>query len=84
MAASSTSLSFRHIFGVNGSVSDNIFFVEEDTVAYIAGHSLVLYNRNDKRQRFIYGSEISEGITALAVSPGKRYPVFMKIVIICA
>ena len=72
MTTASTSLSFRHIFGINSNVTDNVCFVDDDMIGYIAGHSMVLYNKVDKRQRFIYGSELSEGITALAISPGKR------------
>lgn len=73
MTTVSTSLSFRHIFGLNGAVSDNVCFADDDTVVYIAGHNVVLYNKIEKRQRFIYGSETSEGITSFAASPGKRF-----------
>ena len=73
MTSATTSLSFRHMFGINGSVSDNISFSDDDTIVYIVGHNVVLYNKVDKKQRFIYGSEASDGMTAFAVSPGKRY-----------
>eukprot|EP01038_Epipyxis_sp_PR26KG_P004822 gene4822-6757_t len=71
-AASATTLSFRHIFGVNTNVNDNISFTDEDTIVYVAGHSLVLYSLVDKRQRFIHSSEITESITAYTSGSGKR------------
>ncbi len=36
-SASQTALSFRHIFGVNANVSDNISFTDDDTCVYVAG-----------------------------------------------
>eukprot|EP01041_Mallomonas_annulata_P003461 gene3461-6887_t len=73
MASNATSLVFKHIFGINGAVTDNVSYVDDDQIAYIAGHSMVLYNRIEKKQRFIYGAEMSEGITAFAISPAKRF-----------
>ncbi len=71
-AAAATTLSYRHIFGVNTNVVDNISFTDEDTIVYVAGHSIVLYSIPDKRQRFIQSAEITESITAYTSSPGKR------------
>jgi hypothetical protein len=73
MTSATTSLSFRHMFGINGLVADNIAFADDDTIVYIVGHNVVLYNKTEKKQRFIYGSEASDGMTSFAVSPGKRY-----------
>lgn len=70
--AASTSLAFRHIFGVNTNVVDNISFTDDDTIVYVAGHSLVLYNVLDKRQRFIQSAEITDSITAYCSGSGKR------------
>jgi cilia- and flagella-associated protein 57 len=72
MTSATTSLSFRHIFGINGAVPDNICFADDDTIVYIAGHNVVLYNRVEKKQRFIYGAEASDGISSFVASPGKR------------
>lgn len=73
MSSATTSLSYRQIFGVNGAIPDNIAYSDEDTILYIAGHNAVLYNKLENKQRFIYGSEGSEGITSFVCSPGKRY-----------
>lgn len=70
--ASTTTLAFRHIFGVNAHVNDNVSFTDDDTVVYVAGHSLVLYNLQEKRQRFIQSAEITGPITAYTSGSGKR------------
>ena len=69
-----TSLAFRRVYGVNSSVADNLAWADESSIVYVAGHSLVLYNRKEKKQSFINFpvSEISESITALTSARGKR------------
>ena len=63
----------RHIFGLRGDVKDNIHFAEESTIVYPVGHTVVSYNVETKVQRFTPGSPESEGITALAASPNKKF-----------
>ena len=36
-AASATTLAYRHIFGVNTHVADNVSFTDDETLVYIAG-----------------------------------------------
>jgi len=72
MATAVTSLAHRHIFGVNVDVTANVSFTTEDMVVYVAGHSLVLYNLTDRRQRFINGAEITDSITAFCCGSGRR------------
>ena len=72
MSSSSITLTHRVVFGINGNVSDNIAFVEDDTLVYVAGLNIVIYNKTERKQRFIYGSEKSDGITAFAAGSGKR------------
>jgi hypothetical protein len=62
----------RHIFGLKGDVKDCIHHADESVVAYPAGHNIVIYNSEDRKQKFIHGTEESEGITALAMAPSKR------------
>lgn len=38
----------------------------------LIGHSIVLFNLPDKRQRFIQSAEIADTITAYTSGPGKR------------
>ena len=78
----STALQFRHIFGVNTNVVDNLSYTDDDTIVYVAGHSLVLYSFTEKRQRFIQSSEITESITAYTSGPGKRCVYLLFLVMI--
>jgi len=70
--AATSSLQIRHIFGVNTNVVDNLSYTDDDTLVYVAGHSLVLYSVPDKRQRFIQSSEITESISTFTSGSGKR------------
>jgi len=75
MAGPST-LAIRQIYGINSNVTDNLSFCDEDTVVYVAGHSVVLYNKLDKRQRFVrQEKEVVNTITAFALGNDrdKRY-----------
>ena len=63
----------KFIAGLKGDVSDNVFFLNDNEVIYPAGHNVVIYNIEDKTQRYIQGIEGTEGITALALSKSKRY-----------
>ncbi|GFR57789.1 cilia- and flagella-associated protein 57-like [Elysia marginata] len=63
----------RHIFGLKPGVSGNICYHDEQTIVYPAGSNCILYNIDQKVQRFIPGTDKSEGMTALAVSPNRRY-----------
>jgi hypothetical protein len=40
-------------FGLKADVRDNICFVDEQTVVYPAGSSLIVYNIDTRTQRFI-------------------------------
>jgi len=42
-------------------------------VAYPAGHHIAVCSLDDKRQKFIAGTEASEGITATALAPSRRF-----------
>lgn len=66
------SLFLRHVFGLRGSVRDNIHFIEDVTVVYPAGRNVVVYNIEQKTQRFISGSPDSDGISAIAVSANRK------------
>ena len=63
----------RHIFGLKSTVASNIAYHDEQTIVYPSGASCILYNIDQKAQKFITGSEKSEGTTAMAVSTNRRY-----------
>lgn len=58
---------------MKGDVSQNIFFIDNNNVLYPCGHNIIIYNIDDKLQKYIPGIEGSEGISALALSPSKRW-----------
>jgi WD40 repeat protein len=63
----------RHIFGLKTGISGNIAFQDEQTIVYPSGANCILYNIDQKSQKFIPASEKSQGMTAMAVSPNRRY-----------
>ena len=62
----------KYSFGLKGDVSNNISYLDEQTIIYPAGANLIIYNVDQKTQKFISSSG-AECITAMAVSPNKRY-----------
>lgn len=66
------SLFLRHVFGLKGSVKDNIHFLEDVTVVYPAGRNVIVYNTEQKMQRFIGGTPESDGISAIAISANRK------------
>ncbi|XP_026533766.1 cilia- and flagella-associated protein 57-like isoform X3 [Notechis scutatus] len=62
-----------HIFGFQSRVANNICFFDEQIIVYPAGNSCVKYHIEQKWQKFIPGSEKSQGMLALAISPNRRY-----------
>lgn len=78
MAEAAPVISHKHVFGLKADAKNNIHYLEENVVLYPAGHNIIIYNTDTKVQRFIHGSDMNgpQGateITALAVSPNKRY-----------
>jgi len=63
----------RHVFGLKSDVSNNVWYLDEQTIVYPSGSNCILYNIDQRTQKFIPCSESSHGMTALAVSPNKRY-----------
>ncbi|KAF1391148.1 hypothetical protein PFLUV_G00038910 [Perca fluviatilis] len=61
------------IFGLRTGVSNNLCFFDEQTVVFPCGNSCVCYNSVQRCQRFIPGSEKSQGMRALAISANRRY-----------
>lgn len=63
----------RHTFGIKADVKDNICYLDEQTVLYPSGNNIIIFNTEQKTQKFIAGTENTEGITAMAVSPNHKY-----------
>jgi len=45
---------------------------------YPCGHNVAIYNIDEKTQTYISGVDGSEGITAMTVSPSRKYVAFAK------
>ncbi|XP_071351144.1 cilia- and flagella-associated protein 57 isoform X2 [Trachinotus anak] len=61
------------IFGLRTGVANNLCFFDEQTVVFPCGNNCVRYNIIQRCQRFIPGSEKSQGMRALAISANRRY-----------
>lgn len=74
------------MFGIKGSVKNNISFADENIVVYPCGHNVVIHNMESKEQQFIHGMETGStgGITALAVSANKRCGVCVVSFFLCS
>ncbi|XP_078485320.1 cilia- and flagella-associated protein 57 [Ciona intestinalis] len=63
----------HHLFGLRPHISGNIGYLEEQTIVFPSGNQVVRFNIDQKQQRFIPGSDKSQGMTAIALSPNRRY-----------
>ena len=63
----------RHVFGAKGDVRANVHYLDETTVLYAAGNQIVLHHVESNTQRFVPGAPDAEGITALALSPNRKF-----------
>eukprot|EP00929_Paragymnodinium_shiwhaense_P023266 TRINITY_DN1460_c0_g2_i1.p1 TRINITY_DN1460_c0_g2~~TRINITY_DN1460_c0_g2_i1.p1 ORF type:complete len:1226 (+),score=432.73 TRINITY_DN1460_c0_g2_i1:97-3774(+) len=66
-------LQHRHVFGIKADVKNNVHYVEETQIIYPAGTNTVLWQADQKQQKFFQGSPGVDGITCLAVNSTKRY-----------
>ena len=65
--------STRRIGGVGRGATRLVQGRRAETVIYPSGHNVVIFNTEQKTQKFIPGTENTEGITAMAVSPNHKY-----------
>eukprot|EP00063_Salmo_salar_P070075 XP_014044910.1 PREDICTED: cilia- and flagella-associated protein 57-like isoform X2 [Salmo salar] len=63
----------HYIFGLRTGVVNNICYFDEQTVIFPCGNNCVRYNIDQRWQRFIPGTEKSQGMQALAISANRRY-----------
>ncbi|RHZ20981.1 hypothetical protein DYB37_001448 [Aphanomyces astaci] len=63
------------MYGLKGTVKNNIAFCEENVVVYPCGHCMVIHSIETKEQQFLHGMEsgTSGGFTAMAVSANRKY-----------
>lgn len=65
-------LTHRYLFGLKADVNKSVLYLDDQNIAYVAGHVIVIYSLDEKRQRFLPGTEGTLGITAIAASSGGR------------
>ncbi|KAG1932003.1 cilia- and flagella-associated protein 57 [Pimephales promelas] len=63
----------HYIFGLRTGVRNNLLYFDEQTIIFPCGNNCVRYNINQKCQKFIPGTERSQGMKALAISTNRRY-----------
>lgn len=63
----------KHVFGFRVGVNGAIAYQNEQTLVYPCGSNLVMYNIDQRSQKFIAGLEKSHRMTAMAISPNRRY-----------
>lgn len=63
----------KQIIGIRANVTNCITYQDEQTIVYPAGANVVVYNIDQKTQKFIPNSEKSTGLTTMCVSQNKRY-----------
>nr|XP_036858185.1 cilia- and flagella-associated protein 57 isoform X3 [Manis javanica] len=68
-----------HVFGLRCQVANSILFFDEHIVIFPSGNYCVKYNVDQKWQKFIPGSEKSQGMLALSISPNRRYLAISEI-----
>lgn len=61
------------MYGVKADVVNSVHFLDNHRFLYPCGHNIVIFNQEDKSQKFIPGVEGSEGISSLALSNSKRF-----------
>ncbi|XP_012923642.1 cilia- and flagella-associated protein 57 isoform X2 [Heterocephalus glaber] len=69
-----------HAFGLRSHVANNILFFDEQIVIFPAGNHCVKYNVDQKWQKFIPGSDKSQSMLTLSISPNRRYLAISEIV----
>lgn len=72
---SGVSITPRHFFGVNHEIKNSLFLVDDNTLLYPAGHTVVSNKLHEERapQYFFPGSEGTEAITNLCKSVSGEY-----------
>lgn len=66
-------LNKRHAFGIKADVYGCLHWLDEHTLTYPVGRNVVIHNTSTNGQKFFLTSEKTEAITAIALSPNKKY-----------
>jgi hypothetical protein len=66
-------LSIKHVFGVESSLPNCIFYLDEHCYLYPSSRHIILYNIDYKSQRLISYENQFNKLEFLSVSPNKQY-----------
>eukprot|EP00760_Papus_ankaliazontas_P029336 PhM_4_TR420/c0_g1_i1/m.15018 len=66
-------VSKRHSFGLHADCAENVHWLDDTRLAYPVGRNLVFHNTQSNTQKFLQGAEKIDKITAMAISPGKKF-----------
>ena len=73
-AGSARLMAPAHAFGLATDVQNNVIAVDETTVCYPVGRAIVLFNTDTRKMAFVReGTQEKSDVTALAISPTKKY-----------
>lgn len=61
------------MLGSTGSLFGGLLYLDDTDVQFVAGRCLVRYDTETRIQTIIQSSHTAAGITAVAVTPNKRY-----------
>jgi len=64
----------RYVFGASVSCfAGALTYADNQTIIYPAGSCLIAYNIDQREQRIVMGSENSRPVTAMAITPNRRF-----------
>lgn len=66
-------LNKRHAFGIKSDVYGCLFWLDENTLTYPVGRNVAIHNVQSNAQKFFTMADKTDGITAIALSPNKKY-----------
>ena len=58
---------------MGSTTTDNLHWLNEHTAIFSAGQGIVLYNHESKTQQFLAGAQDAEAISALCISPSRKF-----------
>lgn len=67
------SLNKRHAFGIKSDVHGCLNWLDDHTLIYPVGRNVVMHNVQSNAQKFFLTSEKAESISAIALSPNKKF-----------
>ena len=64
----------RHVFGASvACFAGALAYADNQAIIYPAGSCLIGYNIDQREQRIVMGSEHSRPVTAMAMTPNRRF-----------